>query len=400
MSDEFKSNEERELAAEWCPRPNRDYSDEYKEMQARCPLAYSTDFGGFWTLTRYEDVTKVLRDWRKFESGQPFVEFPNLPRSIPISINPPEHTGFRRFLAQFFTPERIEALRPAVETIVAEYLDPLIEAGHGDFASSVASYVPVRVLGAFLGLNEEGWRALKANLSHEQEVAGDLDKINQLQAIMWDAPVDQIINDRKREPRDPGTDLMSAVIQCSINGEPLSEDDVKAIGVQIFSAGAGTTVRAMTSVVVRLAQDVALQDKLRNDRGLVASFIEEALRLGPPVHHVARQPNQEVALHGVALPEGCNVALNFGAANLDEQKFESPSQFMLDRSPNPHLSFGHGVHQCLGAPVARLELSVLINYLLDGTLSFNLSEPALSIEAPVRSGYRRVMLSIDRHFGR
>lgn len=137
---------------DWSPTTVDEYPAEYARLRAEAPLAYTSDYDGFYGFMRYADVQKNSRDWKTYKSGQPFVEFPEFMKSIPIQSNPPQHTFFRKFLQQYFVPARIAMLAPDIEQIVADNLDPLIERGGGDMINEFGVIVPQQVLAKFLGL--------------------------------------------------------------------------------------------------------------------------------------------------------------------------------------------------------------------------------------------------------
>lgn len=382
-----------QLEPAYSPTTVSDFPAEYARLRETSPAAHSEDFGGFWTLTRYDDVSKASRDWKKFTSGQPFMEYSAFTRAIPISTNPPEHGFFRKFLNQYFTEPRIAALLPDVESCVAGLLDPFIEAGGGDIYRDVIRHIPARVLSLLLGLTDDGRRILGDRLEEADQARHDLAAFAALQANLWTDPVETLIADRRDKPRDPDDDIMSGILQLQPEGRPITHDEALNMGTQLFAAGADTTIAALGSLAVQLGQDQALQAKIRQSPGLIPNAVEETLRLGPPIHQTTRRLSAAVEIGDQTIAENELVALNVAAANRDESKFEDAEEFSLERERNSHLTFGFGPHMCVGAPLARKELQIFTRQLLEKTSSFELAQDPVPGGRPLRSGWANIMVS-------
>ena len=364
--------------------------DRYAEMRRGCPVAHEEAFGGYWVLTRYADVSKAARNWRTFRSGKPFVEFPGFALSIPIATNPPEHSSYRRVLNTYFTAERVSALEPQVRRFVDVHVSALLEGGRGDAAAELARPLPVRVLAALLNMPEDAYVDLLARRARVAELSDRPDELNKLLANLWTPKVLELVEERTARPLDPATDLMSGVLAARTReGEPFPREVAIAVGEQIFAAGAGTTTSALTASLHHLATHPEQQAQLRADPDLVPVFVEEALRLYPPLHQLARTTASEMQLHGETIPEGESVALSWAAANRDEDAFEDPEACVLERPrERQHLSFGTGPHQCIGARVARLELRLVLTEVLSRTAGMELEgEPVPEGGVPLKDGY-------------
>jgi cytochrome P450 len=358
----------------------------YEGLRGRCPVAQTDAYGGFWTLTRYEDVVSAAKDTETFESRQPFVERPGTPEFIPLSTNGERHTYFRRLLAPYFTPARIRALEPRVRELVAEHLAPVLDAGGGDVAAELAGPLPARVLCAFLNVPDEEWVAMK-ELS--ARVAGVIGQGAAAQVAVTDAFLEkatELVAQRRLAPLDPSEDVFSGLLAAERDGEALDDATIAHVGWQLIAAGHSTTTRALTVAIHHLAAHGAEQARLRADRELIPAAVEELLRIGPPLHVLGRHTTRQVELHGVPLAEGELVGLAFAAANFDEDAFPRAQECDLARKPNRHLTFGVGPHICIGAPLARLELRVALDELLDRTASFELD--GAPVPSPgFKSGY-------------
>ncbi|GAB32874.1 cytochrome P450 [Gordonia otitidis] len=381
---------------DWSPTTVDEYPAEYARLRAEAPLAYTCDYDGFYGFMRYADVQKNSRDWKTYKSGQPFVEFPEFMKSIPIQSNPPQHTFFRKFLQQYFVPARIAMLAPDIEQIVADNLDPLIERGGGDMINEFGVIVPQQVLAKFLGLPAAAWETMADSLARADAVRHDLEKHREINKTLWNPTVEALIEDRRVNPQDPSVDIMSGVLQLQPEGRAITHEEAVAIGVQIFSAGADTTTAAMGSIMVHLGNMQSVQQELRSDPTLVSAAVEEVLRLAPPLHQTRRHATRDVQAYGQVIPEGVKVALNVYSANRDEAKFDDGDTFDLHRARNPHLTFGHGPHQCMGSPIAREELRATLEQILAKTAGFTLDGPPESNGRPLRTGWSHVRVHFDR----
>jgi cytochrome P450 len=381
---------------DWNPIKVTDYPSEYDRLRAERPLAFTSDYDGFYDFMRYTDVQKGSRDWRTYASGQPFLEFPEFMRSIPIQENPPTHTFFRKFLAQYFTPQRVAMLEPDIEDIVARNLDPLIEAGEGDMIEQFGAIVPQQVLAKFMLLPDDAWKTMAASLAKADAVRHDIEAMREVNKNLWNPTVEALIEDRRANPQDPAIDIMTGVLELEPEGRPVTQEEAVAIGVQIFSAGADTTTAAIGSIMSYLGSHPEAQDELRQKPELIESAVEELLRLAPPLHHTGRKATKDVEAYGITIPQGSKVGLNVYSANRDEEKFERGNEYVADRSPNPHLTFGHGPHQCMGAPIARAELQTMLAQILAKTTNFELAAEPVSNGRPLRTGWSHVRVRFEK----
>ena len=356
------------VGSDWAPDkvPFEEVFPTYQQMRQECPVSHTDDRGGYWNVMRYNDVKGVIKDPFTFESGVPFVGAALEERFIPLTLNPPEHQKYRRILNPLMSRQRFGEMAPAVQALVAELLAPLFAAGGGDFAAEIAYPLPARVLLKFLGLDDSTWGSLKAMSKERLEGRADPRRAQEA-ATAFRKVVAGVVADRQKTPRDPETDFFSAILQETVDGQPLSTEDAVTIGYQLMAAGHDTTTSALASAVYLLATHPDVQQRLRTDRSLIDTAVEEMLRFEPPLHRVARTTTKTTCLGGETIPEGELVAINWAAANRDPDVFAAPDELDPARTPNRHFTFGQGVHMCLGAPLARLELSTVISALLDNT---------------------------------
>ena len=367
---------------------------EYQRLREECPVAWADDHGGFWSLTRHADVREAARQPARFASGAPFISMPNFGDQIPISLNPPEHAGYRRLLNRYFSTEAMARLEPVIRGFVVDHLEPLLEAGGGDVVAAFCQPLPARALSALLNLPDSAYTELVEQIAGFERMGWDPAKVGAVIAEVFGAHIARVVAERRARPLDPEIDLLSGVMAAEVNGQPLGDDTVIQIGVQLIAAGHATTADSLGAAMYRLATNPDIQMTLRRFPERIPSAVEEFLRIETPLPELARTATQDVELHGRTIRAGDRVALNYGAANRDPEAFEHPSACIIDRSPNDHLAFGSGVHKCLGAPLARLELRVALEELLARTAEIELAAPGTVTTGLMLSGFTSLPLRV------
>jgi cytochrome P450 len=222
----------------------------------------------------------------------------------------------------------------------------------------------------------------------------DPQKVSEAIFGLFARKVVELVAERRTNPLDPQRDLVSGILAAEMEGAPLAEDAIVAIGVQVIAAGYSTTSDAMAGAIYRIATSPEIQARLRRDPALIPAAVEEFLRLEVPLPELGRTAGEDMELHGRAVAAGCPVALNFGAANRDAEEFPHPEACIIDRTPNRHLTFGHGVHKCVGAPFARLELRVALEQLLARTADISLAGRAEPSPAGFSGGFKALPISL------
>jgi cytochrome P450 len=327
------------------------------------PVLHSDLYDGFWVLSRYDDVTSAALDHESFTSAVPGTTIipPSQPRTeplLPIELDPPEHTRYRGLVNALFSKPRIEALRPELETLARRLLEPIAREGRGEVVAEFATPMSLGALARFMNLpeeDEEHWfdwvERMFANAL--------LDKDDQREAVRAvDAYIDRLIAERKEAPRD---DFIGMLLTAEVDGRRLSDPEVRQFGVLMLLAGYETTSGAMGLSLLHLAGHPEHRAQLFADpAGLAHTGVNELLRSVSPVQVFCRNAARDVDLHGQRIPAGDVVLLAYGAANHDPRAFEHPDRCILDRHPNRHVAFGHGRHLCLGANLARLELTIMV----------------------------------------
>jgi cytochrome P450 len=370
----------------------------YAELRARCPVAYSAAWGGFWALLRYEDVCAAAADFRTFtttvQNVVPKVAFTG--RRPPLHFDPPEHTPYRRALNPLFSAERLAALERPIRSCVRELLQPLIERGHGDICGDFATHLPIRVFADWMNLRD-GDAAKLASVGRAFNVAvqSNLDDVVKTTSLELYTVARDLIARRRAEPLDPALDPTSALLAARSDGEPLPEELLIGCIRQVLVVGIIAPTVLVGSISVHLARDQALQQRLRAQPELLGPALEEFLRLYTPYRGFARTATRELELGGRTIRPNEPIALVYASANRDESKFPNADQFELDR-PNlsDHIAFGRGPHACPGAPLGRLQLRITLEELLARTRSFALAGPVVPTRCP-EIGALRVPLTFE-----
>jgi cytochrome P450 len=286
-----------------------------------------------------------------------------------------DHTRVRRLVSKAFTPAYVEGLRPRVEALVDGLVNQLVGAGEVDLLTAVAEPLPVTVIAEMLGVPEADRHLLRpwsADICKMYELNPSLE--SQRDAVRASTEFSEYLRGLARARRDrPGEDLISGLAQIVDEGERLTEDELVGTCVLLLNAGHEATVNSTLLGWWSLFRDPDRLAELRADHSLLPTAIEELLRFDTPLQMFERWVLEPTELHGVEIPRGAELGLLFGSANRDPSVFDAPDELRLDRAPNPHLTFGAGIHFCLGAPLGRLELQTSFRALLE---RFPRMEPA------------------------
>lgn len=326
----------------------------YHEMQEKQPVQYDPEYD-LWHVFRYRDVQRVLRDSSTFsiESSLP----PDFPSALGKS-EPPHHQQLRGLVAKAFTPRRIADLGPRLSSLVDELLEPAIVSGKMDVVTELTYPLPVRVIAEMLGLPAED-QAKFREWSYQllDQMVGEIHPDNS-ELLQYFA---DLLEKRRLDLRD---DLMSALLLAEENGAHLTRDEIIAMCLEMMMAGNVTTTMLLSHALLRLSQRPELYATLHAQPALVAGMVEETLRYDFSTISLWRTARQDTQLGEQKIKAGQLVVAQVGAANFDETVFPHSAQFDIARAPNPHITFGYGIHACLGAPLARLEGTIALERIL------------------------------------
>jgi cytochrome P450 len=361
----------------------------YARWRAEAPVFRTAlaDKQEAWIVTRYDDVLTLLKDERfgkdktKSLSSDQLARLPWVPsvfrplENNMLDLDQPDHTRLRGLVYQAFTPRLIESMRERVQDLTDELLDAVQARGRMDLIKDYALPLPATIIAEILGVpardRHKFHRWSNAMLSAKPSTWGKLRLIPHVIAFM--RYIRKMSRLRRAEPRD---DLISALVQAREAGDRLSEDELLSMIVLLLVAGHETTVNLIGNGVVALLEHPAELERLRDNPALIKPAIEELLRYDAPVQLATeRYAREEVTIAGATIPRGERVFAALGSANRDGRQFDQPDTLQIERDPNRHLSFGQGVHFCLGASLARLEGQIAIDTLLRRAPDLRLAVP-------------------------
>jgi len=352
----------------------------FAHLRANAPAFWhdEADGPGFWAITRYEDCVTVNRDaglYSSYRGGTFLWETPEeqleQQRLMMVTMDPPLHTRYRRLVNKGFTPRTIAQLEQRIHVVADEILDKVCAAGTADFVTDIASELPLIVLAELLGVPVEDrarmfdWsnRMIGREDSEFQNDSGIADESAALAAAELFAYAAELCEDKRADPHD---DLMSVLTHVELDGEKLSELELDLFFMLLAVAGNETTRNLLSGAMVAFSEFPDQWERLRADRSLLSGAVEEMLRYVTPVMNFRRQTTQDVELGGRHIEEGSKVVFFHVSANRDETVFDDPNRFDIGRRPNPHMAFGGGgPHFCLGANLARMEIRVMLEHLLE-----------------------------------
>jgi cytochrome P450 len=324
-----------------------------------------------WLITRYDDVVVVLKDSRFVKdpknagSGSAAVWLPGALRAMTrnmLDLDPPDHTRLRALVQKAFTPKLVEQLRARISELCDGLLAPAAARGHIELVREYALPLPMAIITELLGIPNADRQRFHTWSSRMVSVSRPRDALLALPAAwMFLRYLRRLFAFRRRRP---GDDLLSALLQVEEAGDRLSTDELLAMAVLLLIAGHETTVNLIAGGALTLLEHPEQLEQLRVKPGLMGTAVEELLRYVTPVEIASeRYAAQDVELCGQSIRRGELVLPVLGSANRDANRFESPDEVDIARSPNHHLAFGQGAHYCLGAPLARLETHIALDTL-------------------------------------
>lgn len=357
---------------DWDPHGPKTLADpqaELARLRAACPVAGSQNWGGFYTLTRYDDVVQASKDHATFTATVQTV-IPASPRKglprLPLQKDPPESERYRKGLNRFFKENRIRAIEAPMRALAEGLAATLRAADLPEFGTGFAAPFTVGSLCILAGMDLAEAEAL-GRLSHDYVAAvqsGDMASAGAISQQI-DGFAVALVQDRQAAPRDPETDIVSGLMAFDPEGGPYTFEELAGMVRLMLIGGHVVPRNFLCSMAWHLAGDPDLQARVREGSVDRRALIEEMLRCYSPNQALVRVATREVEMRGVTIPQGCPVALNFLSANRDAAVFPDPMDFVEDRNPNRHLAFGIGPHVCLGQSVAKLQARITLDVLAD-----------------------------------
>jgi cytochrome P450 len=307
-----------------------------------------------------------LADRQRVADGDRLPTYDRFVRSNLLETEGPQHARLRRLLSKTFSPRRIETLRGRIQELVDGLLEQLIPRGQMEFMEELAVPLPVYVISELLGWPVEErhrlrpWSAAIVKLYEKDHTGSDEAQAEAATAEFADM-LTQLVNERRKAPAG---DLISALVQVESDGDQLSHDELIASCMLLLNAGHEATVNAAGNSVLALLRHPDQLEQLKANPGLLPTAIEEMLRYDSPLHFFHRYVLENFEYEGFEFSKGDTIGYLYGSANRDPEAFEDADRLDIARDPNRHVAFGRGVHFCIGAPLARLELEVLFSTLL------------------------------------
>jgi cytochrome P450 len=332
----------------------------YRELRDQHPVYHNPE-RGIWAISRFEDVWQATLDLDVLTTEG--IEEATLLLPMLNFLDPPRHDRLRALVSRAFTHRRVQEMEPRIRALARELLDEIDPREDCDLLAGFAEPLPGRVIAEMIGVPPERRATF---LSHTRAML-NTDPTKSISETIRDpseriyAEFGQLLEERRRERRD---DLMSALVDAEIDGEQLGDDEILGFCYQLIVAGNDTTTALIGNGVVLLAQHADQRAQLAKEPSTIPNAVEEVLRYEAPAQALPRRSRRTLELHGQRIPEGERVLLVWAAANLDEREFDEPERFDVTRKIRRHLGFGHGIHFCLGASLARLEARIAFEELL------------------------------------
>ena len=364
----------------------------FERLRASDPVYRTTlpDKTVVWLLSRYDDVTALLRDERftkNRRSALTKAQLRKLPWTPPmfrplernmLDLDPPDHTRLRSLVHKAFTPNLVEQMRSRTQVIADELLDRVVSLGEMDLIKDFALPLPMTIITEILGVPAKDhdkfhrWSQAVVSLTSPSPTLRVIPSVWKFIRYLR-----QFFKLRRCEPQD---DLVSALIKAEEAGDRLNEDELLAMVFLLLIAGHETTVNLIGNGALALIESPTVMNKLLSEPSLVKPAVEELLRFTSPVFTTTeRYTREDTMIHGVTIPRGEMTLGVIGSANRDETVFENPNELKITREPNKHLSFGQGIHFCLGAPLARMEAQIAFTTLLQRVPHLRLTKPSNSL---------------------
>jgi cytochrome P450 len=377
----------------------------WKELREICPIAWSTQYGGFWVVSDYEGNHEVLKHHEIFTSerwpeddGRGTSQIPSAGMgepALPLEVDPPRHIAVRQLLNRIMSPNAAQAMRPRIAYWTARHIDAVIEAGKCDLAYDIASPVPAHVTLEWLGYPLEH-AELASQATHEM-LGCPPDSEGFRRGYEATLRTHQILREpieaHRIEPRD---DVIGYLMNQELDGRPLDNSTIFNICIVLVGGGVDTTTSLTSSALMHLNRDRGLRKRLIEEPGLLVPATEEFLRMYPPLATIARTARQDTELRGCPVHAGDRVLISRHSANYDATQFDNPERFVPDRFPNRHVSFGLGVHRCVGSHLARQMFHEMITQILRRMPDYEIDETA-TIPYPDR-GFAQGWLNLPARY--
>ncbi|GGM17178.1 cytochrome P450 [Streptomyces fumigatiscleroticus] len=385
-------------------------SGRWRSLREAGPVTYDEEQGQ-WRVVDHQGVCAVLADPATYSSDltpiaptQP--DFETFRQGNFVGMDPPRHRKLRTLVSQAFTPRVVHGLGPRIEAVCARLLDGVADRDRFDLVDTLAHPLPIIVIAELLGIPAEDHRLFQewaGTLFGGDQLGDNPDMADLERALEAVAPTVREMNgymlDHIRHRRaHPGDDLTSKLLAAEVDGVRLADEEIVGFVALLLVAGHITTTALLGNAVVTFDRHPGTLAALREDPGRLPDAVEEVLRWLPPFPELGRRTTRPVVLDGHEIPADTLLMVHLGAANRDPSRFTAPDVFDVTRTPNPHLTFGHGIHFCFGAPLARLEARIALHMLLDrfSTLAVTSHGDVTYQNPAVIVGVRRLPVAVTR----
>ncbi|HVA07800.1 MAG TPA: cytochrome P450, partial [Acidimicrobiales bacterium] len=323
-----------------------------------CPVTHSDARGGYWVVTKYEDVLRIAQNWETFSSqlGVSIPDNDDTALSIPEHIDPPLHREYKRLISAYFTPTVVAQYEDRTRALVHGLIDGFIEKGECDFQEEFAVPFPARAFFEFV-LNAPSDEVVRLGQLSTAVTNPTTPDVAACYKGLTDW-IDDFLEHRQSQPARG--DVVDAVRVAQIEGRPITYPEVQAIILLLILGGLETTTGALGQIMIRFCREPEIPQLLRDKPELIPEAVEELLRLEGPFIAIGRTVRHETQLNGCPVMPGEKVLISWASANRDEDEFPDSDKFDLDRDRNRHLAFGAGPHRCAGSSLARLNLRIAV----------------------------------------
>ncbi len=357
--------------------------------------------GPFWAVTGYDDVVTVNRDNATFSSAEqlvfmwdPHMDGLEQQRLLMLNMDPPMHTRYRRLINKGFTPRMVSELESTMRKRTRDIIDRVAERGECDFVVDVASELPLQVIADLMGVPQEDRHKLfdwsNRMIGADDPEYGITEEMTQHASMELYAYAAELAEKKRADPKD---DLISVLTHAAVDGEQLTGLEIDLFFLLLTVAGNETTRNLISNGLVALLEHPDELAKVRANRELLPGMVEEMLRWASPVMHFRRTAMRDVELGGQQIKQGDKVVIWYISANRDEKAFKDPFTFDVSRTPNEHVAFGGGgPHFCLGANLARMEINVMFDEILDRLDDLELTAPVSRLRSNFINGLKHIPL--------